>query len=457
MRVVVVGAGLAGLTAAVELAAAGAEVTVLEARDRVGGRMHGIPISATVFADGGAAYLGVRHTELLALLREHGLDVVSTGMAGHSTFLVSERRTTSAGRVPPLSAIALGDLFERLEELVAQVRPDAPWQSPQAGRLDRLSAAQWLADEGLHPDAQTFFPLFIGEMMAADPAAISVLHMAFYLRSGGGIRYLNAFEGGAQQWRIDGGSHLLCGALADRLGERVQLQQAVRAIDQDTEAVVVHTISSVDGTRSEYRADRVVVAVPPLLAQRIEFRPALPAPRATPATGRGCAVKVHQSYPAPIWREDGLSGWSVSAHGPLLSTVDDSPPDESAGVLTGFVTGAAASAFSALSPAMQREAAQAHTHRLFPQLPPPTRCTVTDWLAEEYSRGCYAALFGPGDWLRLGPTLTEPHDRVHWAGTETSLEFFGLMEGAIRSGQRVATELIHGAEPTAVSRKVMSR
>lgn len=89
MRVVVVGAGLAGLTAAVDLAAAGAEVTVLEARDRVGGRMHGIPVSTSVVADGGAAYLGVQHTELLALVREHGLDLVSTATTGDSTFLVS--------------------------------------------------------------------------------------------------------------------------------------------------------------------------------------------------------------------------------------------------------------------------------------------------------------------------------------------------------------------------------
>ena len=171
--------------------------------------------------------------------------------------------------------------------------------------LDQLTAAQWLADEVKHPDARTFFPLFIGEMMAADPAAISVLHMAFYLRSGGGIRYLNAFEGGAQQWRIDGGSHLLCEALADRLGERVRLRHPVSAIDQDADEVVVHCVSAVDGTRSEYRADQVVVAIPPL-AQRIEFRPALPAPRATAATGRGCAIKVHLSYPAPIWRMAGL-------------------------------------------------------------------------------------------------------------------------------------------------------
>ena len=390
------------------------------------------------------------------MVREYGLAMVSTAMAGrqpHSS--VSDRRTTTASRFPPLDAVALGDLFDRLEDLVAQVRPEAPWQSPQAGRLDGLSAAAGCR-EVKHPDARTFFPLFIGEMMAADPAAISVLHMAFYLHSGGGIRYLNAFEGGAQQCRIDGGAHLLCLALAERLDERVRLRHPVCAINQDAHEVVVQCVPDVKGTQSEFRADRVVVAIPPLLAQRIEFRPALRVPRAMAATGRGCAIKVHLSYPAPVWREHGLSGWSVSTNGPLLSTVDDSPPDESAGVLTGFVTGAAASAFSVLSPAEQRDAVLAHTRRLFAQLPPPTRCIVTDWLAEEYSAGCYAALFGPGDWLRLGPTLTAPHGRVHWAGTETSLEFFGLMEGAIRSGRRAATELLHGAEPATVSRKVLA-
>ncbi|MDB5621350.1 MAG: monoamine oxidase [Tardiphaga sp.] len=457
MKVVVIGAGLAGLTAAVELATAGADVTVLEARQRVGGRMHGIPMSSTVVADGGAAYLGVRHTELLAMLRENGLGLASTEMLGDSTFLLSDERTTTASRVPPLDAVALGDLFDRLEGLVAEVRADAPWASPRAEHLDGLTVAQWVAEEIDHPAARAFFPMFIGEMMAADPALISVLHMAFYLRSGGGIRYLNAFKGGAQEWRIDGGAHQLCEALARRLGNWIRLAQEVGTVDQDGDGVVVHAVSTEDGTKWEHRADYVVVAIPPLLAQQIEFRPGLPAPRATPATGRGCAVKVHLSYPSPIWRDHGLSGWSVSADGPLLSTVDDSPPDLSAGILTGFVTGAAAASFSALSLPAKADAVLAHARKLFPQLPSPTRCSVTDWLADEYSRGCYAALFGPGDWMRLGPTLTEPHGRVHWAGTETSLEFFGLMEGAIRSGRRAANELIHGADVVADSRKAMAQ
>lgn len=456
IRVVVVGAGLAGLIAARDLVAAGADVTVLEARGRVGGRMHGIPLSAGVVADGGAAYLGGQHTELLKLVEDHGLSLASTAMIGDSTFLIGDQRTTTASRVPPLDAVALGDLFDRLDELVEQIRPDAPWRTPGAEHLDQLSAAQWLSDVVKRPDARTFFPLFLGEMMAANPAAISALHMAFYLRSGGGIRYLNAFEGGAQEWRIDGGAHLLCAALAEQLGERVRLRQPVRAIDQDADGVLVRCVSDTHLTGSDFRADQVVVAVPPLLAQQIEFRPMLQAVRATPVTGRGCAVKVHLNYPAPVWRERGLSGWSVSTSGPLLSTVDDSPPDESAGVLTGFVTGAAASVFSTLSPAQQRDAALSHTRRLFPDLPAPEGCTVTDWLGEKYSRGCYAALFGPGDWLRLGPTLTRPHGRVHWAGTETSLEFFGLMEGAIRSGQRVATEVIEGAGSAIDSGKVLA-
>jgi monoamine oxidase len=153
-------------------------------------------------------------------------------------------------------------------------------------------------------------------------------------------------------------------------------------------------------------------------------------------------VKVHLVYPEPIWRDHGLSGWSVNAGGPLLSTVDDSPAGCSVGVLTGFVTGAEAHRYAALPASEQRESAVAQAARLFPFLPEPIGFHLTDWVNEPYSRGCYAALFGPGDWMSLGPALSGAHGRIHWAGTETSTEFFGLMEGAIRSGHRAATEIL---------------
>jgi monoamine oxidase len=443
MRIVVVGAGLAGLTAADDLVRAGAEVIVLEARDRVGGRTHGIEVAPGEWVDAGAAYLGERHTELADLLATLGLKAVPTGMEGDSRFLLGpeDGGATRHGRFPPLNAVALGDLFELLDELVRGVDPHAPWLTPGAEELDRLTAAEWAATHLLRDDARLFFPLFLGEMMAADPADVSMLHVAFYLRAGGGISYLNDFEGGAQDSRVDGGAHRVCELLAERLpAGTVRLGEPVVSVD-DTGGGV-----RVDSEQAAYDADAVVLAVPPRLAQTLDLHPTLPHPRATSRTGRGCAVKVHLVYPEPAWRRDGLSGWSVNADGPLLSTVDDSPHHGTVGVLTGFVTGAAAHAYATLTPGEQVEAATAQAARIFPGLPAPTAVHVTDWLGEEWSRGCYAALLGPGDWTRLGPHLTHPHGRVHWAGTETSTEFFGLMEGAIRSGRRAAAEILATAE-----------
>jgi monoamine oxidase len=436
MNVIVVGAGLAGLTAATALVARGEDVVVLEARDRVGGRTYGIEVAPGKVVDAGAAYLGQQHTELKALIAELGLQTTRTSMTGDSTFALAGAPMRCPGRFPPLNAVALGEIFELLDELIKQVRLDAPWLGPDAARLDILTAAEW-ADQNLtHADARLFFPLFLGEMMAADPRDVSVLHMAFYLRSGGGIRFLNAFEGGAQEERIDGGAQQLCAAIAAGLGERVKVGHPVRAVRQTPCGV------SVESREAAFDADAAIVALPPRLADNIDYQPALQARRASGVTAPGCAVKLHLIYPSPLWREHGLSGWSMNADGPLLSTVDDSPPDGSVGVLTGFVTGHAARRFAALTPAEQRAAALAQAARLFPELPAPIGYHATDWVNAEYSRGCYAALFGPGDWLRHGPGLIRPHGRVYWAGTETSTEFFGLMEGAIRSGHRAVSEIL---------------
>lgn len=436
MKVIVVGAGLAGLTAAIGLAQAGGDVQVLEARTRVGGRMHGIEVAPGAWADAGAAYLGERHAALLDLIGRHGLSLTPTTMFGESRFHLHGACVSSPNRFPPVNAAALGDLFEKIDALVRQVDPAAPWQGPQAQAMDTLTAAQWAERQLHHPDAQLFFPLFLGEMMAADPRDISVLHMAFYLRSGGGLRYLNAFEGGAQAHRISEGAHALCERLAAGLGDRVLTGHPVTGVRQDAAAVQVHTPGTV------FEGDAAIIAVPPLLAQAIRFDPPLSTPRAGTRSAPGCVVKVHLVYPRPLWREQGLSGWSVSAHGPLLSTVDDSPADGRAGILTGFITGRHAHQFAATSASDQRAAVLRQVRGLFSGLPDPDGYHVTDWLSADYSRGCYAALFGPGDWLARGPQLTRAEGRIHWAGTETSTEFFGLMEGAVRSGRRAAQAVL---------------
>jgi monoamine oxidase len=225
----------------------------------------------------------------------------------------------------------------------------------------------------------------------------------------------------------------------------VRLGEPVLDVVDTRDAVRVRTgITTYDG-------DRVVVAIPPLLADGLTFAPAPSHPRSTARTGRGCAVKVHLVYPEPAWRRAGLSGWSVNAEGPLLSTVDDTPYLAGVGVLTGFVTGAEAHRFASLPLAEQQAEATAQAARIFPDLPVPNEVHVTDWLSDEFSRGCYAAVLGPGDWTQLGPHLRRPHGRVHWAGTETSTEFFGLMEGAVRSGRRAAAEVLDAPVPTSAS------
>jgi monoamine oxidase len=419
-------------------------VTVLEARDRVGGRTHGIEVAPGRWVDAGAAYLGDRHTALVDLLADLGLKALPTEMEGDSRFLLGDADATRHGRFPPLNAVGLGEMFELLDDLTRSVDVTAPWRTPDAERLDLLTAAEWARRHLTHADARLFFPLFLGEMMAADPAAVSMLHVAFYLRSGGGIRYLNAFEGGAQDRRVAGGAHQICELLAGALDD-VHLGEAVTAIRDHPAGVTVTS------TTATYDADAVIVALPALLAEAIDLQPR-PMPRATRATGRGCAVKLHLVYAEPLWRQHGLSGWSVNEAGPLLSTVDDSPYEGGAGVLTGFVTGAEAHRFAALAYDDQRAAAIHQAQQVFPELPEPLAFHVTDWVNEEYSRGCYAALFGPGDWLALGPQLTRPHGRVHWAGTETSTEFFGLMEGAIRSGRRAADEVLQTSSTTQPTR-----
>jgi len=431
--VIVVGAGLAGLSAALGLLDRGVEPLVLEAQPRVGGRTRGVELAPGVCVDGGATYFGVKHTALAALMERLGLAKSSISMAGDSVFLFSGRRQRVPTRLPPLSEVGLGELFEALHGLAAFVNVDEPGCGPDAEALDRMTAEEWLRKKVQHPDGRQFFRPFLGQLMATEPEDVSALHMGLYIKAGGGLRYLNAFEGGAQEWRIDGGAHRVCEGLAAMLAPRLRMGEPVRRVLCSAGGVSVET------DRSQYSARAAIIAIPPLLGSALEVRPGPAQPSITHAVP-GCVIKVHLVYPAPIWRQRGLSGWSVSSTGPLMSTVDDSPPG-ALGVLTGFITGRDAREFSTQSPASRAREVEQQLRILFPELPAPDGYHETDWIAAEYSRGCYATVFGPGHWTARRETESATDDLV-WCGTETSREFFGFMEGAVRSGQRAARQVL---------------
>jgi monoamine oxidase len=438
--VIVVGAGLAGLTAADVLSEAGADVLVIEARERVGGRVKGIPAGDGRCVDAGAAYLGDRHTELRGLLARFRLGTTSDDMIGDSVFLLPERHR-SPSRLPPLDQAALGDLFEALHELARDVDPEHPVCSPNGAELDALTAGEWLRRHVDHPDALAFFPLYLGQLIAADPADVSALCLGFYLKSGGGLRYLNAFRGGAQQWRVEGGVNRLAGALADALPRSPVLGRPVRRISRAGRVLSVAT------DHETYRAGVVIVAVPPALVDDLMPDSAPETPLGSAAGVPGSALKVHLIYDEPVWRRHGLSGWSLNAAGPLTYTVDSSPADSRHGVLTGFITGASARRFAGLTAPAQRTAVGEQLSVLFPGLPTPEAYHVTDWNNARYSRGCYAALQGPGYWSRVrGPVPPARRDVIR-CGSETSAEFYGFMEGAIRSGRRAAAAALAALRP----------
>ncbi|OLF17085.1 flavin monoamine oxidase family protein [Actinophytocola xanthii] len=443
--VVLVGAGVAGLTCADRLSRQGFDVLVCEARDRVGGRTSSVLAGGEV-VDLGGQFVGPGQDRVYALAAELGVEVVPTHTAGDNLVETDAGRLRRfRGTVPSLGPLALLDLAQaqaRFERLARRVDPRAPWTSPGAARLDMSTLAGWIRRNLRTRMGRRLFTLASRVLWAADPSELSLLHALFYVRAAGSLGAVMAIEGGAQQDRLVGGAQELAVRLAARLGDRVRLRAAVRAISQDDDGVLVSVDSGVT-----IRAHHAVVAVPPPLAARIEYSPPLPALRdaLTQRLGMGAAIKCMVVYPEPFWRSAGLSGYSLSLGGPLDGFVDTSALTSERGVLAGVVAGATARTFAVRSVDERRTAVLAQLTRLLgPRAAEPIGYADQDWSAEPFSRGAYSALFPPGAWTGFGAALREPVGRVHWAGSEIAICWYGFIEGAIRSGEAVAAKIAGG-------------
>jgi monoamine oxidase len=248
-----------------------------------------------------------------------------------------------------------------------------------------------------------------------------------------------ATHGGAQESRLEGGSQQLALRLADRLGDVVRLNSPVDAIRQDDRSVEVKHDGGV------FRAGRAIVALPPTLAGRIRYSPALPPLRdqLTQQVPMGYVIKAQVAYPEPFWRIEGLSGSVFSLDDKVSIIFDNSPPDLSCGVLLGFLEGRDARRAGKLPPEERKELVLSVFAKFFgPRALEPDEYVERDWAAEEWSRGCYGGRFGTGVWTGYGEALREPVDRIHWAGAETAEVWNGYMDGAVRSGERAAREVL---------------
>ncbi|MGW4200249.1 flavin monoamine oxidase family protein [Streptomyces sp. NPDC004726] len=442
--VAVVGAGLAGLTAAVDLADRGRRVVVLEARDRVGGRTAGQVMSDGHPIEVGGQWLGPTQGAVLALCDAYGVKTYPQYAAGDHVFSWGgEARRYREGemRLAPESAAEFVRTKTELEAMAATLDLEKPWAAPGAREWDAITLHSWLHDATADEDALAFWRFIVPGIFAAEPRDMSLLHFLFYIASGGMLDMLLGLKGCAQDRRVVGGSHLISEALAGSLGAAVRLSSPVHAIEHTADgAVVRHEGGAV-------AAGRVVVALPPTLAGRLRYSPAMPALRdqLTQQVPMGSVIKVNIRYGRPFWREAGLSGL-VSAPDRALSAVADNTPYGSGhGVLAGFFEGSHARRLSAASRDERRALAVECLVDFFgPEAAEPLEYLELDWSAEEYSRGCYGGHLGAGVWTAFGPQLREPVGVIHWAGTETAAVWNGYMDGAVRSGHRVAAE-IHAA------------
>jgi monoamine oxidase len=427
--VAVVGAGLAGLVAARDVRRAGLRPLVFEARDRVGGRTWNRP-TPDGMVEAGGQFVGPTQDRLAALADDLGVVTFATYHAGR-TRLGVQGGGLMFKRAKPLLA--------ELERMACELPQDAPWTAPRAAEWDAQTFHAWLQGSG-EPDTYGVMRMLTTAIFAAEPGELSLLHVLAYIRSAGSVDLLTEVAGGAQERRFVGGAQELSVRLAGVVGARdLRLGAAVRRVRQMRDGVEV----AAEGLT--VRARRAIVAVPPVLGGRIAFDPPLPDGRARlhERMAPGSTIKISCLYDTPFWRDEGLNGSLMRDRGPITITFDNSPPDASHGVLVAFAQGGDATHLARLPAGARREAVLEVLGRHFgDRAARPSGYVETDWTDEPWTRGCFGGNFGPGGWTRYGPLLREPFDRVHWAGAETSAVWMNYMEGAVRSGERAAAEVI---------------
>src|SRR5215204_5405829 len=443
--VVIVGAGLAGLTAARELERSGAAVLVIEAQDRVGGRTMAGRVAGTTVEMGGQ-WIGPGQRRISALAGDLGVETFPTHLPGRTVFFEGGRRSEyeEDGEIPFADPAALREVeeaFGALGELARGVPADAPWRAKNAEEFDGQTLEAWRRGRTQNEGARFYFDLAVESLYACEPRDVSLLGVLADIASSGSFEGLFEIEASAEEYRFVGGAQEIPVRLAEGLEGRVILGSPVQRIVQGEGAVLV------ESDRVSVRAEAVIITVPPALRGRIDYVPALGPMHdgLSQMMPMGAVIKCHAVYGTPFWREAGLNGRTESDTSPCRITCDNSFPAEDAGVLTGFILGSDAREWGRREKGDRERAVLECFARYFgAKALDPLGYAETDWGAEVYSRGGYAGVPTPGMLLDHGPALQESVGRIYWAGAETSPEWSGYMEGAVESGERAAREVLLG-------------
>ncbi len=439
---IIIGAGYAGLTAAAALKESGKNIKVLEARDRVGGRVYTKTLQNGSYVDLGGAWVGPGQDHFYKLIRETGNETFKTYEEGKSMMWFGDKVKAYKGLIPPLPIgplLSLDFAIKKINKLSKTINLEKPWESPNAAEWDAMTLQTWMNRQMRFQKSRDLFKIAAEAIWAADPNEFSFLHALFYTKSGVSLDVLMNVGGGAQEERILGGAQQPALKIAERLMSEIKLNSAVNTIKQTEEMVTV------SGNGFTYSAKKIIVALPPSMIGKIQFDPPLPANKQQliQRMPMGTVTKTYAIYPKPFWREKGLNGLAATNNGYTTVTFDNSPKDGSKGILMGFVLANQAKAFANLSEPERKESILSSFVKMFGnEAANPEMYLDHSWAEEEYTGGCYAGLMTTGAWTSLGEALRKPCGNIHWAGTETATEWNGYIDGAIQSGERVAREVL---------------
>ena len=324
--------------------------------------------------------------------------------------------------------------------MVKRLPVDAPWTAEDARALDSRTLGAWIRSRWNVPSAtaRKLLDTTMTTLFCVDPNEVSLLGSMVLARGGGSFEYY-VDASNTETHLVDGGAPEIATRLAAKLGDAVHLDSPVRRIRQTGEGVEVVS------DRLTVEAGRVIVAAPPLLAGRIEYDPALPADHAQLLRRMlsGSAIRGITIYDEPFWRKEGLSGMTVAPDLLVPVALDQSPRSGTPGILSSYMFGPAAVSAAGLDAEARREIwLSALAARYGARALEPRAHLETDWAAEPWSLGGMIAHFAPGVLTNFGEALRGPAGRIHWAGAERATEMHGLMEGAVRSGERAADEVV---------------